>query len=124
MDEVTALRSQTKAFIDKDPSTIALIAVTQTSDGKGGKKRSWPVANIKLGQVFRLIPRSSTNDRVRQVNGSDGKLSVVEFVLLGEHDSDMERFDRFSLDGEEYEIADIHRSTSDYQRKGDVIRVG
>lgn len=124
MAEIDALRAQTKAFIDADSVAILLIEVQLTSDGKGGKKRSWPIANARDPQVFRLIPRSSTNDRVHQVNTSDGKLANVEFVLMGEHDSVMGKFDRFSFNAQTFEVAEVHQTTSAYQIKGDVVRVG
>jgi hypothetical protein len=123
-EELAACQENTVAFIAADPVSIVLTPVAGTSDGRGGTKRSWPVAGILPAQTFRLIPRSSANDKVREVQGSDGRVAAVEFVIMGVGSSTMTRFDRFSWGTHTWEIAQIHDRTSTYERKGDVIQVG
>jgi hypothetical protein len=51
----------------------------------------------------------------------DGRVALPEWVIMMEPDSDLQRYDRFTWRGIEWEIAQIH-TKPDYQLKGDVIR--
>lgn len=108
----------TRAFIYADADNIVLYRSDPVADGAGGKKRGeeYPLAV----QTFRMIPQT---DQVTEIADSNGRMAMPEWVLLGESASDMRRGDRFTWRGMEWEIAQVH-TKPDYQRKGDVIRVG
>lgn len=122
--ELSSQIAQTSAFIDADPSSVVLRGITSTPDGKGGLKRTWPLSGYRDAQTLRLIPRSSQNDVVKEVMTAEGVIATVEFVLLGLPSSTIVQHDRFSWNGELWEVAQIHRSASQYETKGDVVKVG
>jgi hypothetical protein len=106
----------TRAFILADAEDIEIVRRTRSDDGSGGFIYESPVA--LAAQVARLIPQS---DKVREVTAEDGRVALPEWVIMMEPDSDLQRYDRFTWRGIEWEIAQIH-TKPDYQLKGDVIR--
>lgn len=121
--ELSVHRANTSAFIAADPVTLQLVRYTKTRTASGGSSRSLAAPQPEE-QVFRLIPRS---DATETVMTSDGTMAPVTFVLLGQWNSDMEQWDTFTLDNNEFEIAGpvspMH-TASVYERKGAVVRRG
>jgi hypothetical protein len=107
----------TRAFILADAEDLVLRRRTKVSDGAGGFTFTY---TSLAEQTFRLLPQS---DQVLEIEDSNGRMAVPEFVLLGEAESDIARYDRFTWRGMEWEIVQVH-TKPDYQRKGDVVRVG
>jgi hypothetical protein len=107
----------TRAFILADAEDLTLTRRTKVSDGAGG----FTFAEIELApQTFRILPQT---DQVPEIQLPNGRLGMPEWVLLGDSESDMERYDRFTWRGMSWEIAQVH-SKPDYEKKGDVVRVG
>ena len=119
--ELRVHRLNTEAFINADPVSLVLYRTTRTRTASGGYKDS--EAPLASPQTFRLIPAS---DRMPEIRDSNGRAVVPVYTLLGSHSADMERWDRFQLNGVWYEIASPirpeHTTTSVYERKGDVVR--
>jgi hypothetical protein len=114
--ELELQTTATRAFILADPEDLSFVRMTRTSDGSGGWTYESPVSLAP--QTARLIPQS---DRVTEVESSDGRRAVPDWILLMEPGSDMQRYDHFSWRGVEWEIAQMHFKP-DYEMKGDVIR--
>jgi hypothetical protein len=107
----------TRAFILADAEDLVLRRRAKVSDGAGGFTQS----SVDIAeQTFRMIPQ---NDGVPEIADSNGRMGIPEWILLGESDCDMARYDRFTWRSMEWEIVQVHIKP-DYQRKGDVIRVG
>lgn len=123
-EELEYQTEQTRSFINADSVELVLVGMSTESDGRGGSKRIWnPTTGSRTVQKFRLIPRSTRNDKVDQAVASDGRIFNVEFVLLGMPDSVMVQFDRFIYFESLFELAGVHFRPYGYQKKSDVIKV-
>lgn len=108
----------TRAFILADAEEIVLWRRGKVSDGAGGFTLSPPVPLAP--QTSRLIPQS---DMVLEIEDSNGRMAVPEWVIMMEPGSDLERYDQFEWRGLNWEISQVHMKP-DYEMKGDVVRVG
>lgn len=116
--ELQVQRQLTKAFIDAEPDSVVLQPFDKESNGSGGY-RIVP-ASPRDPQVMRLIPISTTAFERLTL---DGKTVAPQFVLQGEWDCEMQRGDRFELDGKRYEIVHLQEK-QEYQKKGETILLG
>lgn len=114
-------RRNTKVFIDADPIILELVPYGKEETLDGGFKLT--EGDPRDPQTFRLIPQS---DVMPQVQGLDGIILTPTYVLLGEHDCAMERWDRFMVGDIHFMIVSSIRPdysiTNVYERKGDVAR--
>lgn len=119
--ELEIHRKNTKVFIDADPITLVLVPHALEKDAGGGRKLV--PGEAREEQVFRLIPMTDVMPTVQTV---DGVQLTPTYILLGEHDCVMGRWDKFSLNGDDYQIVSPirpeHTVTSIYERKADVAR--
>lgn len=116
--ELAVQRDLTTAFIAADPNNTVLMRQARTANGSGGWVLGPPVA--LPSQVTRLIPlQSGATERHSQ----DGKLVQPTYALLAEWDADMQRGDKFTLNGRRYEVVFINENQS-YELKGEVIYLG
>lgn len=123
MNEVDLHRRNTKAFIDADPVTITLYKQERENTDAGGYKVLPPTPRDP--QVFRLIPQG---DIMPKVQTPDGTQLTPTYVLLGEHNCVMERWDTFELLGVKFQIVspvrpDFRDPVNAYERKADVARL-
>lgn len=120
--EVEYQRRITKAFIDSDPISLSLSRPLTADDGEGGRIIG-SSSNIEM-QTFRLIPQS---DVMPQVQTPDGFQLTPTYVILGEYDCDLERWDRFSVAGVDFQVVSPvrpdHSIANVYERKADVARI-
>jgi hypothetical protein len=108
----------TKAFIEADVDVLDFDRRTKTPDLSGGWTMSLP---ISFGPIrCRLIPQS---DQVPEVSTSDGRSLRPTYVLMALPTEDLQRYDRFTKDGKEYELAAIHAGPM-YELKADVVLYG
>lgn len=121
--EMEFMRFNTKEFINADPISVQLTRTARTRSAEGGyqKGSSAPLA----AQTFRLIPQT---DAAVTVQTPDGVQLTSAYVLLGEYDCDMERWDEFTLDGIKFKIVspirpDFRDPDYWYERKADVARL-
>lgn len=119
--ELALQRKNTKAFIDADPVSIRLQRAERIPTPDGGHRKNADAPPLDP-QTFRLIPVS---DQMPTIQTPDGFSRTPTYVLLGEHDADMEIWDKFELNGHKYQIASpvrpVHTTDSIYQKKGDVV---
>lgn len=115
--ELKAQRRISRAFIDADSRSVVLLRGAFTSDGAGGKIRGEGVP--LAAQRMRLIPQE---DGATARTTAEGETATPEYMLMGEWDADMERFDEFELDGVRYQI--VYVDDRQYELKGEVIRLG
>lgn len=112
MSQLAAQRRMTKAFIDDDPTVIALVPQTETITPGGG--RAMVAGQPRAEQTFKVIPM--TFDQ-RPTVTAGGVERIIDYTLLGTWDSEGEVWDRFELAENEYymivAIADGH----DYEKK-------
>lgn len=116
--ELTAQRRTTEAFIRADGEVVILERSTFVSDGAGGSVRGAPAP--LQPQFMRLIP---LQDGSPEQMTADGEAISPSYMLLGKHDADMERWDRFTRDGERYEVVSVN-SNRQYECKGLVVYHG
>lgn len=118
---VSIHRLNTTAFIRADPSHVILDRKEKIPLSDGGYRWTSPIPQPL--QIMRLIPSS---DAMPEVQTADGVTLVPSYVLLAEWDANMERGDKFSLYGANYEIVSPIRplhTDNPYYRKGDVAKV-
>lgn len=118
--EVKIHRMNTKAFIDHRPSTITLNRPTTARAKTGGTK---PVVDTpQAAQTMRIIQSGVSNSIVTL---TDGTQREVEFVLLAEHDANMQRDDfwKDEATGRYWIIGDVVRD-NEYERRGLVVERG
>lgn len=117
-DELNYLRLNTKAFIDADYKDIVLNRVTRADNGAGGyTEAEAPLA----AQRFRLIPQQGNMSPLRET--LDGEAVQPDYVLLGEWNSDMQRWDTFADGNRRYQVLFVHEKST-YERKGEVKYLG
>ncbi len=120
--ELEIQRKNTKYFLDADPAPLVLFRSVRVRTDAGGYKDG-PFAGIGgPPQIFRLIP---ANDRMPEIKAPNGRLVTPVYTLLGEHDADVRRWDRFEFNTVWYEIASPIRpehTDSRYETKGDLVR--
>ena len=119
--ELEVQRKNTARFIQADPVRLVLFAQNRIPLADGGFKKGPPTA--RNPQTFRLIPQS---DVMPQVQTPDGVQLTPTYVLLGEHEAEMARWDRFSIGEVNFMIVGPIRpdyTLEAYDRKGDVARL-
>lgn len=121
--EIDFMRINTKVFIDADPISLSLTHRTRTRSAEGGWQNGAP--GLPAAQMFRLIPLT---DVATSVQTPDGVQLMPAYVLLGQWDSDMRRWDTFTLNDVEYAIVspirpEFRDEAFVYERKADVARL-
>lgn len=117
-DELAILRANTAEFIAADNKSVILNRVTRTDNGAGGyTEEETPVT----AQIMRLIPQQGNTSPLRET--LDGEAVQPDYILLGEWDADMLRWDTFEDNGRRYQVLFVHEKSS-YERKGEVKYLG
>lgn len=116
--ELDVQRRLTKAFIDESPESVVLQGFDKESNGSGGFRLT--PQPPRDPQVMRLIPISTTAFERLTL---DGAAVTPQFVLMGEFNCEMQRGDKFELDGKRYEIVHIQEK-HEYQKKGETVLLG
>jgi len=119
MSEIDIMRAQTKAFIDADPKTILLNRLVKTPNGSGGFVSNW--LPLMDNQVLRLIPQHGNMSPTRET--LDGQAVQPDYVLLGEWNADIKRWDAFTDGGRRYMVLFVHEKAT-YEKKGEVKYLG
>lgn len=116
--ELKAQRRVTSAFIEADWIDVVLQRSPRTPDGAGGVLVGDPVP--QPAQRFRLIPQE---DGATARTTAEGELATPEFMLMGEWDCDMQRWDGFTLpDGRRFQI--VYIDNRQYEVKGEATFLG
>lgn len=112
-------RLNTRAFIDANPSLIALQPVRRVAQSSGGYKydATLPLRPVQKMRVVHL------SDRDRPTITVDGRTYQAEVMLLGTWDATIERRDRWSSDGQEYEVLEVQAGHG-YETKALAVRRG
>lgn len=97
--EDRANRKITKAFIDSNPTCLALTPYEKMDDDTGSWK--YQAGKPRKEQTVRLVDPYSPAPPQRTIDGLERQV-VVE--MLTESDATVELHDRYSLDGIEYEV--------------------
>lgn len=119
MTEDDYLREGTTAFIDADLKWLTLERLTRTDNGAGGYDETYNP--LVLPQKFRLIPQHGNMSPLRET--LDGEAVQPDYVLLGEFDSNMARWDKFEDNGRRYQVLFVHEKKA-YEVKGEVKYLG
>lgn len=123
MTELAIQRRNTVAFINADPVLLVLKYRPKVHLSDGGYR--WGAEASREPQTFRIIP---TSDIMPQVQTPDGVQLVPTYVILGFWDAIMFRWDKFTLEGVNYQIVspirpDFRSPGKSYERKADVARL-
>jgi len=119
--ELAMQRRLTKAFIAADWRSVVLMRAEITEDGAGGFVTGEPAP--LPSQVMRLIAQGSTGADSKQRMTANGQQVTPEYILLGLHDADIQRWDSFELDGRRYEVVFVNENRQ-YEAKGEVAYLG
>lgn len=113
--EIRIQRKNTLAFIKADPISLVLSRSDRIPNGKGGFTIG-PPAPLPPQEV-RLIPGDY---KLRERETEAGTLVQPTHVLLGMHDANFRRFDRFTYDGSEYVLLWVYENPV-YELKAEVL---
>ena len=100
--ELHVQRELTEWFINTMPVFIALTPRQRVRSSSGGY--SWQDQPPRETQTLRLC---EPPDPGLQVQGSDGKLRDVQWLLVARWDAVLGRYDAFELDGRQWEVSDL-----------------
>lgn len=115
--ELAVQRRNTRAFIAADAVEVELSRMTRTDDGAGGFEQG---SVTLLGpQTFRLLPQE---DGATARTTAEGETATPEYILMGDSDVDVERWDTFTLAGRRYQI--VYIDNRQYEIKAEVIYLG
>jgi len=118
-DELTYMRIQTAAFIAADVKAISLHRTITTPNGSGGYTTAEGAATT--AQDLRLIPQHGNMSPERTT--LDGEAAQPNYILLGNYDADIQRWDTFTDQGRRYQVLFVHEKAS-YEKKGEVLYLG
>jgi hypothetical protein len=116
--ELAVQRQLTAAFIAADDCEVTLYRSSVTPDGAGGEVRGEPTPLAP--QVFRLIPQGGTGADSKERFTRDGQAVSPDYILLGDHQADMQRWDTFTLGGRQYELVFVNQNRQ-YETKAEVV---
>jgi hypothetical protein len=119
MTETDILRAQTKAFIDADAKAITLARRNKVSNGSGGYDVTY--VPLMTPQTLRLIPQHGNMSPLRET--LDGEAVQPDYILLGEWNADISRWDTFTDNGRRYIVLFVHEKAT-YEKKGEVKYLG
>lgn len=98
-------RAISQKFINENPKAIILERRPRAATTAGGWKLGEPVPQEV--QTMRHIPGRMYAESVRTT--ANGREVHPTFTLVGMIDANIERYDRYTLDGQEYEVVWIER---------------
>lgn len=112
--ELRVQRRLSTAFINADKKEIVLERSERTANDTGGFTDGPP--DPLPAQDMRLIP---SNRQLPERELEDGSWAQPTHVLMAHWDSDMQRYDKFTDDGQVYVIVWVYEKHA-YSRKADV----
>lgn len=107
-------RRLTKQFIDANPVSLVLSPRTKTKKPAGGWV--WETGAARDPQIMTIIEETGLGGMPRPQVAVDGIDREVEFTLLGEWNSALERGDVFTHQGKEWEVVDLYYDNG-YERR-------
>lgn len=110
----------TLQFIEEKPSEVIFQRRSRTQTSAGGFKLGEPTYLPK--QRIRLVPGLVYADTVRTT--SDGREIRPSQSLVAKYDADIENFDLFEVDDDEYEVVWVKRKELFQRTVGEVWRRG
>lgn len=116
--EMRVQQKLTQAFIGTQPVSITLTPRAKIKSATGGTQ--WTDMAKRLSQTMRLIePPSPAAPR----RSADGIERVVEFMLLGAHNSQIGVYDVFDHLGDNWEVVFLYHFNG-WERRAEVARHG
>lgn len=118
-DELDAQIENTDAFIQADPTTIVLIPRVRVNGPTGAK---FIDQTPRDPQQFKVIAQSGlVSGSGRPTVTVDGVERVIEIILMGYPDAQVERYDYWIDDGQRYEVLEV-QPPNEYETKALVER--
>lgn len=119
--ELKSLRAGTKAFIAANPTKVTLTPRVRVKSGTGTILD--PQA-ARLPQTFCLIDQStSSSPTPGVVQTSDGRERLADYILLAEHDAEVELWDMWTDASGTWEVAQVFPANG-YEIRAAVVRHG
>jgi len=117
--ELKSLRAGTVAFIKANPVQLTLIPRKRISDGTGTRFQDQAARDE---QELCLVDQSTARSPVPGViQTSDGRERLVEWILLGRHDSEVELYDYWTDANGTWEVAQVFPANG-YEVRAAVVR--
>lgn len=110
----------TLQFIDEKPSEVEFRRRTKVTTPAGGWKFNETAIGLK--QRIRLVPGAVYADTVRTT--IDGREIHPTFTLVAVIDANVEKYDLFTLDDEEYEVVWVEKKVIFQRLVGEVWKHG
>lgn len=111
--ETAILREQTWRYISEAPTVIRFTPYPEQRTDAGGLRRA--PGTPRAPQTVRLIPldrRASATGNLVAGRPADGVMREAHFELMGEYDLEVDRGDRFTIDGATYEVTEVQPAVS------------
>lgn len=115
--EGAAQRRISDAFIAADSALLLVSHRTKVPDGAGGFQFTVDNPDDPAEVVGRMIPQS---DKVPEVQGNDGRMARIEYILMCSAGTDVRRYDTFEFKGRLWEVLQIHLGP-EYELKADIV---
>lgn len=113
-------RRLTKLFIKIDPREIRLTPYQRLDDDLGGWR--YVAGDTRPTQRFKFIESGQPGtNAARNATGSDGILREIEFEIVGFWDADITLYDRFTMEGDEFEVVQIWPDNG-WEKRASVVR--
>lgn len=116
--ELVVQRRLTTAFIATQPLLVDLIPREKVKRPSGGYV--WSEKAPRGIQTMRLVEPSEPS---LPITGSDGIVRETQFLLIGEWDSVLGRYDVFEMDDRRWEVAELYHFNG-YERRAAVLAYG
>ena len=118
-EETQALRESTVDLINSRPYEIKLVRKGEFArTGSGGQKRSASPTPQKT--IKRYFGGVSGNPMI--LEGANGERHQATYVLIGDWNDDIQKYDEFNLYGKDYRVVGVDEASRGYQTKAWVIQ--
>ena len=118
---LSALRKQTKFFIDDDPTAIALKTGKGVATEKPSGGMSYGDAATRTVQLFKLINTGGDFDGI--VATDDAEIKRYNYIILGQHDALVAIGDYWDDGNTRYQVVSA-LVKNDYETKHAVVAYG
>lgn len=115
--ELALQRRITRGFIAYDAIQVTLRRPVKAADGAGGTETTG--FTELMPQTFRLLPQE---DGATARTTAEGETATPEYILMGDSDADVARFDEFQLGERRYQV--VYIDNRQYEIKAEVIYLG
>jgi hypothetical protein len=109
----------TEAFINENPVSISLRRFAKITTASGGYTKG--TETVLAAQTMTKI-NPSFRGQILEITNEDGHVIVPDFALVAAVDADIQRNDRFVLEGNTYKVEMVDESRDDWAKRAYITR--